>query len=783
MGQYKSKYTGIRIDHILENAENMTHFTIKDIYPTLAALRAAYPTGNEYVYQVEEDRNVYLWSGIENDWVSLGGIGNGDMLKSVYDTNGNGVVDDAERLGGELPSYYDNKSISYAGSLVDITGTQTFDYLDAIIEGNTVVTPVNSSNPVSPDNPQAITSVGGENLIGNDSDTYYPVALYAGQTLTVSRTNATQQANINFYNEIGGARVDFRTLAVGSASRTFVMDFGAKFVKIDANFGTGAKLQVGSVATPYVPYRSFMVSKRGKNLLNMPTHVSFTAGASGYQTFPVTNFSLMPGNMTAICDKNFGGNSKIWMYDKSNTLVVNNVLPTTINMTEEMVKNINRISIVVEGLTSGTVYTGDIHPQLELGSTATPYEPYQGRDYTVQLKDTAGNLLEPMLKLPDGTVDKVFKDTDGLWKVRRYVGKKILNGSAGEAWSVLTTSTGKNRFLLTGFNGLVPEVLPNTSANIISNLLPRQSRTNISNGVNGISTGGSVSAPDMALYYEPISSYTVAQLRTWLQSSSIEVTYELATPTTETLHPDTQAVLNDLSKPLNGRTIIYGTDAVVPSFDVKHYKGVKGLESVKSAYQAAVEGGYVGTEADFSVILATAQAQIGILSYLTTTEKGSLVGAVNEIDAALSTHTTDLITDADGAHGFKQEVISFTPTILGTTTAGMPTYTSQYGRAVRQGKLVNFVAQVQISNKGGMTGNLRLAGLPIASIATLANGLPIERIENWTKPANLLFLTPTINSGTTIEFRYSTATLLAALQASDVSDTFGIRLSGQYEIA
>lgn len=32
--------------------------------------------------------------------------GNGDMLKSVYDKNNNGVVDDAEKLGEQLPAYY-----------------------------------------------------------------------------------------------------------------------------------------------------------------------------------------------------------------------------------------------------------------------------------------------------------------------------------------------------------------------------------------------------------------------------------------------------------------------------------------------------------------------------------------------------------------------------------------------------------------------------------------------------------------------------------------------------
>ena len=34
------------------------------------------------------------------------GSGTGDMLKATYDADGDGVVDDAERLGGQLPTYY-----------------------------------------------------------------------------------------------------------------------------------------------------------------------------------------------------------------------------------------------------------------------------------------------------------------------------------------------------------------------------------------------------------------------------------------------------------------------------------------------------------------------------------------------------------------------------------------------------------------------------------------------------------------------------------------------------
>ena len=34
------------------------------------------------------------------------GDGSGDMTRETYDANQNGIVDDAEKLGGQLPEYY-----------------------------------------------------------------------------------------------------------------------------------------------------------------------------------------------------------------------------------------------------------------------------------------------------------------------------------------------------------------------------------------------------------------------------------------------------------------------------------------------------------------------------------------------------------------------------------------------------------------------------------------------------------------------------------------------------
>lgn len=42
-------------------------------------------------------------AGILDD---IGSMGGGDMMKATYDPDGDGIVDNAEKLGGQLPSYY-----------------------------------------------------------------------------------------------------------------------------------------------------------------------------------------------------------------------------------------------------------------------------------------------------------------------------------------------------------------------------------------------------------------------------------------------------------------------------------------------------------------------------------------------------------------------------------------------------------------------------------------------------------------------------------------------------
>ncbi len=64
-------------------------------------------------------------------------LGYGDMLKSAYDTNGDGVVDNAEKLGGQTPDYYAKATDVPAAvsQLTNDSGFQTAGQVESAING------------------------------------------------------------------------------------------------------------------------------------------------------------------------------------------------------------------------------------------------------------------------------------------------------------------------------------------------------------------------------------------------------------------------------------------------------------------------------------------------------------------------------------------------------------------------------------------------------------------------------------------------------------------------
>jgi len=88
---------------------------------------------------------------IEISAIGGGGVGSGDMLKSVYDTTENGVVDNAEKLNNQAASYYLSRT-NHTGTqaaatitgLASVATTGTFDSLSdvntsGVTDGQTII--------------------------------------------------------------------------------------------------------------------------------------------------------------------------------------------------------------------------------------------------------------------------------------------------------------------------------------------------------------------------------------------------------------------------------------------------------------------------------------------------------------------------------------------------------------------------------------------------------------------------------------------------------------------
>lgn len=74
---------------------------------------------------------------------------------------------------------------------------------------------------------------------------------------------------------------------------------------------------------------------------------------------------------------------------------------------------------------------------------------------------------------------------------------------------------------------------------------------------------------------------------------------------------------------------------------------------------------------------------------------------------------------------------TWTPTVYGSTVAGTPTYVANVGIYIRVGSLIWLNYRVQLSSKGGATGQMRVQGLPFTCLSgTQARAASIMHITN-----------------------------------------------------
>lgn len=173
------------------------------------------------------------------------------------------------------------------------------------------------------------------------------------------------------------------------------------------------------------------------------------------------------------------------------------------------------IAIAVGASNSGST-VDFIEPQVELGSTATDYEPYQGEEYPVDLDSIE-------LAKIGNYQDRIYK-SDGKWYIEKQIGKVVLDGTQ----TGIYTSGAHPRYAV-GVSGIKRVSLASDVGAIISDHFTTSSVSAIYSGQDG-AIGVHNSSYEIWLSNSALTS--ASDWTTWLTSHPTTVYYALATPTT-----------------------------------------------------------------------------------------------------------------------------------------------------------------------------------------------------------------------------------------------------------
>ncbi len=125
----------------------------------------------------------------------------------------------------------------------------------------------------------------------------------------------------------------------------------------------------------------------------------------------------------------------------------------------------------------------------------------------------------------------------------------------------------------------------------------------------------------------------------------------------------------------------------------------------------------------------------------------------------------------------------FTPTLAGSTTAGVNTYSNQQGKYVKIGRTVHCYLYLCMTAKGAMAGNVKLMGLPFAGATVLGNVFHVPLFGDIAL-GGLSQLGGQISSANAFASLFSSAggidQGIYIITASDISDTTSLFIQFSY---
>ena len=281
------------------------------------------------------------------------------------------------------------------------------------------------------------------------------------------------------------------------------------------------------------------VSDVGKNLLKVTATtttvngVTFTVNddgsidcsgtATGLATLNVAyGIPISPKYGKVILSGLANARNIIWNYvagfDDNDVELFMDSIATTANKTFNLAEypSLTKLAVSIKRYQNAAV-SGTVYPQLEIGETATDFEPYQGNFYTISLPQTVYG----------GEVDVV---NGGGTEDYGFI---VLNGSNTENWTTDVPSSGKRRFSCDTLPSLgytavarIPAI-SNCYKNTTSSSYDTMSEVFILRYING-----SNRIDIMTEVFQ-----TVEELTAFLSQTPLQIRYELATPTTFTTQP------------------------------------------------------------------------------------------------------------------------------------------------------------------------------------------------------------------------------------------------------
>ena len=209
--------------------------------------------------------------------------------------------------------------------------------------------------------------------------------------------------------------------------------------------------------------------------------------------------------------------------------------------------------------------------QVEIGETATDYEPYFSKDYVIPLS-------APLRSLPNGTKDTI--EADG---IHRRVGSVVLDGNSNISMLVAKTNSAIFQYYDTSINtsswdiNILPSVMSNYFENINWHLLYNNVIVS-DNAVNQIALHDT----EHKIMIGTNIALTLEEFKTWLQQNPITVQYELAKEVVEPFTDEQLEVINSIETQ-KGTNIFSVNNELNPEIQVTEY--ISPLYPIKDNYK------------------------------------------------------------------------------------------------------------------------------------------------------------------------------------------------------